>query len=104
MGPNEFVSTFLAGTDANDISDAGLQEMFNHVKTYARNGDKPPFDTQGVGTTFALDMWNDLWSMPSDTDPKKIRQWYDSYRKEVTDRTNRAKAEITGSPFTGFGM
>jgi hypothetical protein len=54
-----------------EISDAGLSEIFNHVKLFdKKDGGKPPFPEGSF--------YNDLWALPADTQPADLRRFFNN--------------------------
>jgi hypothetical protein len=91
--PQDLVSAYDAGTQSGDISDEGLQDIFTHVKTYKpEKGQTSPFLPGSVGVASVPEMWQELWSMPVDTPPDKLRDWHNRYRAESNSRKSKGPA------------
>ena len=84
MGPAELADAVTSYQ--GDISDEGLIELHNRVKTFAGdNQGKSPFEGSNGPTD--VGMFAELWALPIGTPPSKIREWLQRYRAEAQRRS-----------------
>lgn len=85
----------LTSGKLEDVSDDGLLQLFNHLKTYGKNDKgEAPF-TGAMGG----DLLNELWGLPESTKAPDVRKWAERYRAEMEARKREAESRV---PFPGM--
>jgi hypothetical protein len=71
-----------------EVSDDGIESIFNQVKLFDPAGDgKPPFPEGSV--------YNQLWAMPEDTSPAEIRKVFENILTSMNSIRNAPQTPMT---------
>jgi hypothetical protein len=103
MDSGGFARALSEGMASSDVSPAGIQSIFNHIKTLtpSRKGEA----VFGPADVYGSDILNEVWALPEDTPPSDLLKIFDRYRAETKARRdaggNTGNGGFSGSVIQG---